>query len=93
MLIHQGRNRNNEDVSFQAQHLQRQHIDCGMDERDIYFWGNVLRNCEAKIQPLRHLIISTFQIIHRNQEEEDKDFTEEQVRDMALMKYNLLTGR
>ena len=40
-----------------------------MDEQDIHFWGNLLINWEAKIQPLLHLIMTKFQWLHEDHEE------------------------
>ena len=40
-----------------------------MDERDIHWWGNLLINCKAEIQPLLHLITTTIQGLHGYQEE------------------------
>ena len=40
-----------------------------MDERDIHCRGNLLRDFEAKIQPLINLIMPTIQRIHGEQEE------------------------
>ena len=40
-----------------------------MDEWDIYWWGNLFRNCEVKIQPLLNLINTTLQGLYGDQEE------------------------
>ena len=40
-----------------------------MDEQDLHLWVNLLRNFEAKIQPLIHLILTTVRVLYGYQKE------------------------